>query len=240
MAVEQISFAGPEDRRQRAWLAEPGSDGPAPGVIVIHELYGLVENQQPVLDRFAAEGYVALAPDLYDRPGTHPLCVVRTILDLQRGEGVAMEILRAAQQFLRAHPRVTGERIGVVGFCLGGGFALLMALEPGVGAVAPFYGMSPPYLKRVADSCPVVASFGVRDMVFRKPSKGLKRALDQAGIEHDVKVYPDAGHSFMTADRPGMMHAIGSIGPLKVGYNPEAAEDSWERMLGFFDRHVRA
>ena len=239
MTIEIVSFPGAGDRRQRGWLAQPEHAGPAPGVLVIHEILGLVENQKPVLERFAAEGFVALAPDLFDRPGARPLCVVRTLNDLRRGEGGALDDLRAAMGFLRAHPRVAGDRLGVAGFCMGGGFALLMALEPGVGAVAPFYGTSPAYLDRVAESCPVVASFGDRDLVFRRSAERLRTALERAGVEHDFRSYPDAGHSFMTGDLPGVTGKLGAIGPLRVGYRRDAAEDSWRRMLDFFRRFVR-
>lgn len=240
MPVELVAFPGAGGRHQRGWLTEPAGDGPARGVLVIHEILGLVENQQPVLERFAAEGYVALAPDLFDRPGARPLCIARTLNDLRRGEGEALDELRAAMHFLRAHPRVVGDRLGVAGFCMGGGFALLMALEPGVGAVAPFYGTSPAYLERVAESCPVVASFGDRDLVFRSRAKQLRAALEHAGVEHDVQSYPGAGHSFMTSDLPGVKGKLAAIGPLRVGYRRDAAEDSWRRMLAFFDRFVHA
>jgi len=240
MTIEHVSFPGAAGRPQRGWLTQPPGDAPAPGVLVIHELLGLVENQRPVLERFAAEGYVALAPDLFDRPGARPLCIARTLNDLRRGEGEALDALRAAMGFLRAHPRVAGDRLGVAGFCMGGGFALLMALEPGVAAVAPFYGTSPAYLERVADSCPVVASFGERDTVFRGRARQLRAALEGAGVEHDVQSYAGAGHSFMTSDLPGVTGWIAAHGPLRVGYHRDAAEDSWRRMLAFFDRFVRA
>lgn len=217
-----------------AWVARPTAEGPHPAVLVVHEIYGLVDNLQPILERFAAEGYVAFAPNLYDRPGSRAVCVTRCMIAMQRGKGDAVGDLYAALDFLSDDVDVDAGRMAVSGFCMGGGFALVMALDARVRAAAPFYGMSEDYLRRVGDSCPVVASFGERDLVFRGPAKRLKRKLAQSSIVHEHKTYPGVGHSFMTKSRGTWTERLGKVGPLRMGYDPKAAEDAWRRILAFF------
>lgn len=239
MPVEETTFCSGEGAAMRAWVASPEGPGPHRAVLVIHEIWGLEDNLKAILERFAAEGYVAFCPDLYDRPAPKPLCVTAAMLAMQRGKGRALDDLRAAAKHLAALPNVNAEKLVVSGFCMGGGFALLMALEPQMRAAAPFYGMSPAYLEKVAGSCPVVASYGKRDRVFLKPAAALKRRLHDEGIEHDLKIYNDTGHSFMTKPRGRpVMDRIGEAGPMKVQYNPESADDAWRRILDFFDRQL--
>ena len=217
-----------------AWVARPEASGPHPAVLVVHEIYGLVDNLEPILERFAAEGYVSFAPNLYDRDASRPVCVTRCMRAMQSGKGEAVDDLYAALDYLSADAQVDGGRMAVTGFCMGGGFALVLALDARVSAAAPFYGMSDGYLKDVASSCPVVASYGERDLVFLGKGKKLKQGLVESGIEHDHKIYPGVGHSFMTTPRGTWTERLGKMGPMRVGYDPSAAEDAWTRMLGFF------
>ena len=240
MATRELRYTDSDGRPRRGWLAVPEGSERGPAVLVVHEILGLINNQKPILERFARQGYVAFAPDLFEGRGPGPICVARTLRTLSRGDGPAMDDLRAALEFLHKHQRVDGDRICVAGFCMGGGFALLMGLEPGIRASAPFYGTTPAFLERTVQSCPVVASFGERDSVFRKKGQTLKSALEHHGIEHDFRMYPGAGHSFMTEELPGVQGWVASVGPLKVGYSPEAAEDAWTRMLSFFEKHTSA
>ncbi|MFK7998437.1 MAG: dienelactone hydrolase family protein [Polyangiales bacterium] len=232
--IERLTYPAGDGRPMEAWVARPEGQGPYPAVLVVHEIYGLVDNLEPILERFAAEGYVALAPNLYDRDASGPVCVTRCMLAMQRGNGEAVDDLYAALDYLSDDPHVDDTRMAVTGFCMGGGFALVMALDARVSAAAPFYGMSDGYLEKIESSCPVVASYGQRDLVFLAKGKKLKRHLVQAGIEHDHKVYPGVGHSFMTTPRGTWTERLGKVGPMRVGYDPEAAEDAWARMLAFF------
>ncbi len=239
MSIQKVRFPTKSGRPMRGWLAVPaGSPENAPGVLVIHEATGLVDNIRPVIQRFAANGYFALAPDLFDKPGPKPVCVARTMMAMLSGEGEALDDLDAARSFLQAQPGMAPGRICVAGFCMGGGFALLLALTPGMKASAPYYGMSPVYLDRVEESCPVIASYGGRDRLMRPQWPRLEKALQRSAVPHDVKVYPKAGHSFFTEDQPGLAFKLGKIGPLKGGYCREESEDSWKRMLAFFAEHV--
>jgi carboxymethylenebutenolidase len=137
-----------------------------------------------------------------------------------------------------ARPEVVGERIAIAGFCLGGGFALIAALQGPYKAAAPYYGEVAKDLKHLEGICPVVGGYGGRDRIFASHGERLERHLTTLGVEHDVKVYPDAGHSFMSQHDQTLLVRLAARGPMKVGYDANAAEDSWRRMLTFFERHL--
>ncbi len=221
----------------RAYLAVPAGEGPHPGVIVIHEVFGLNGDIRKKADRLATMGYAAIAPDLYDGRGPMPLCVLRTMRALGRERGGPLDDLDAARQWLANRDGVDGSRVGVVGFCMGGGFALLFGARSTVGAAAPFYGSVPKQREKLEGICPVVASYGGRDATLRSAPGRLEKMLTDLGLEHDVKVYPGAGHSFMSEHR-GLMAKLNSWGPLKVGFDAGAAEDSWRRVEDFFAKHL--
>lgn len=227
-----------------AALASPRVEGGTPGrpaVLVIHEALGLNAEMRRIVGRFAANGYVALAPDFLAGLGPIPLCIGRFMRGIGRvGRGRPYRQLDAARDWLAARPEVDGDRIGVAGFCMGGGFALLYAADRGrerVQAAAPFYGPVPRDPADLARTCPIVASYGGRDRLFGRDGDRLAGMLAELGIEHDVKTYPDAGHAFMSRiDGP-----IGWLGrrlPMHVAYDEAAAEDAWRRVLTFFDRHL--
>lgn len=218
-----------------AWRGE----GPAPGVLVIHEAFGLNEDIVAKCERLAAMGYVALAPDLYAGRGPKPLCVLRAMRELRKGSGRAFVDLDAARAWLVRLPQVDGSRIGVIGFCLGGGFALLYAVRAPVGAAAVFYGQTPSQAEALRGICPVVASYGGRDRLFAPHGERLARHLQLLGVEHDVKLYPHAGHSFMS-DHRGLLATMMAWGPLRLGFAPDAAEDAWQRLEAFFAKHLGA
>lgn len=216
-----------------AHLAIPADHSEArPGLVVIHEIGGLDDDIRGICDRFAENGYVALAPDLFDRPGLRALCVVRTFRALSRGEGTAFDDLERAREYLAERPEVDGSRMGAVGFCMGGGFVLLLGLRAPYKVVAPYYGGAPERAEALEGVCPVVGGFGGRDRVFAPHGRRLKRHLETLGVDHDVKIYETAGHSFMSPGAP--KNWLFGIGPMKVRYDRDAAEDSWARMLDFF------
>jgi carboxymethylenebutenolidase len=236
--MQEVRIPRPDVRPMRAALALPDGEGPWPGVIVIHEMFGLNRDIRDKAAEFARRGYAALAPDLYDGPGPRLLCVMRTMRSLSRGAGQAVDDLDAARTWLQARPEVDDSRIGVAGFCMGGGFALLMAAKADLGAAAVFYGAMPKDESLFDDFCPIVGGYGARDRVFAKQGRRLDEELTKRNIPHDVVVYPDAGHSFMS-DHHGAITKAMSYGPLKVQFNPEAAADSWKRIDAFFGEHLR-
>src|SRR6266852_3574231 len=127
METTEVSFTASSGKPMRAALAAPSKTGKYPGVIVIHEIFGLNDDIRRIAARMAGLGYVALAPDLYDGPGSRLVCIARTLLTLNRGEGAAYKDLDAARKYLQQQPGVDSTRIGVIGFCMGGGFALMFA-----------------------------------------------------------------------------------------------------------------
>jgi carboxymethylenebutenolidase len=225
----------------RGYLAVPtgaasAGPGPWPGVIVIHEAFGLNDDVRKKADHFAAHGYVALAPDLFD--GRSWLrCVRGAIRQLRAGSGPAFTLLDAARSYLAARDDCSG-RIGVIGFCLGGGFALLCAPRDGFGVASVNYGEVPDDAETVLrGACPIVASYGGRDQMGTKPPERLQRALTVLEIPHDVQVYPGSGHRFMT-EASGPAAVLAKFA--RMSYQEADAADAWRRIFGFFGEHLNA
>ena len=226
-------------REMRGILALPDAGEPRPGVIVIFEVLGLNRDIRDKCLRLAEMGYVALAPDLYDGRGPMPICIARTMRSLNARTGPAFDDLDAAREYLANREEVDGSRIGVIGFCMGGGFALLYAARAPLGAAAVFYGPVPDDASAIEGACPIVASYAGKDRFIGRQADRLEGHLIELGIEHDFRVYPDATHSYMS-DHKGVFAALTSRGRLKIAYNPEIAGDSWRRVEAFFARHLAA
>jgi carboxymethylenebutenolidase len=234
-----VELAAPDGKRLKGAVARPDGGGPHPGVVVIHEIFGDQPEIRAVCDDFARRGYVAVMPDLFSLRGPYPLCVARTMIDASRGN--LNGDIDLARQWLAQQPDVDGERIGVIGFCMGGGFALAYIARgrPGVRAVSVNYGEVPKELKRLRGACPVVGSYGGKDKLLgRAHAERLVRHLEALGVEHDVKVYDEAGHSFMTDGH----HPIGKLVflPMRIGHAPDAASDAWRRVFDFFDARLKS
>jgi carboxymethylenebutenolidase len=214
----------------------PVGEGPWPGVVVVHEIFGLDDDARQQADRLAAAGYLALAPDLYSAGGALR-CVRATMQALTRGQGPAFGDIEAARTALAGRADCTG-RVGVIGFCLGGGFALLTAAR-GFDVSAPNYGPLPDDLDAALEgACPVVASYGRRDRSLRGAAAKLEAALTARDVPHDVVEYPAAGHSFLNRHNAGPLVPLARVAG--VGYHHPSAEDAWGRILRFFDSHLRA
>jgi carboxymethylenebutenolidase len=211
----------------------PVGHGPWPGVVVLHEAFGLIDDIRRQTDRLAAAGYLAVAPDLYSAGGA-VRCIRATFRSLLNGEGAAFDDIEVVRAWLREHGDCTG-RAGVIGFCMGGGFALMTA--GGFDVASANYAHLPKDVDGVLrGACPIVASYGGKDRTLRGTAAELESALERAGVPHDVKEYPAAGHSFLNS------HPFGPGGALLrvagVGYHGPSAEDAWQRILRFFDAHL--
>ncbi len=223
-AAWTVSFRGERDRLQ-GYLTRPAGGGPFPGVVVIHEIFGLNENIRDITRRFADAGYAALAVDLF-AGRNRAICMARFMGSTLANslDHLGIRDLKAALGFLAGQSGVDGDRIGAIGFCMGGGFAIAWACtDDRLKAIAPFYGANPRPLSAVSRSCPVVGSYPEKDFTARAGRK-LDAELGQHGISRDIKVYPEARHSFFN-DRG-------------KAYDPEASEDAWRRTLEFFGEHV--
>lgn len=221
----------------KALLASPREEGPRPAVLVLHEAFGLNTDMRAKAQRFADNGYVALAPDLYSTRGAMPFCMVRVMRGIQGGEGPVMADLEACRAWLAERPEVDATRMGVIGFCMGGGIALLFAVRAPLGVAGVFYGGVPRNASELEGVCPVVGGFGGRDKVFGKNGAKLESHLQELGVPHDIETYRDAGHSFLS-DHRGVIAKLNAWGPTKVGFNVAAAEDSWRRIDEFFAEHI--
>jgi carboxymethylenebutenolidase len=222
------------------FLALPDGPGPHPGVVVLHEIFGLNRDIERIAGRFAAEGYAALAPDLYAH-GNKALCLTRVLAAAVSGDAErrTLDDVEDARQYLAARPEVDGRRLAVAGFCLGGGFALLFAAKGGVKAASVNYGVVPKDRAKLQSVCPVVASYGALDKRFAPQAGRLEAHLAELGVAHDVKVYEGVGHAFLSFDNaPSWMARIET--GMRAGYHEAEAEDAWARILAFFAEHVVA
>lgn len=224
MPARGVTFAAAGTTR-RGYLALPEGEGAHPGVVVIHEAYGLNDQIRDVSRRFAGEGYAALAVDLFgDR--SRVVCMARLLAGMVAGRDPYLPDLSAALAFLMAQPQVDPDRVGAIGFCMGGGLAIAWARrDQRLRAIAPFYGVNPRPLEAVRRMCPVVGSYPGRDFTARS-GRRLHLHLDRIGVPHDIKIYPRARHSFFNDQR--------------VSYDAEASADAWRRTLLFFATHVGA
>jgi len=223
-SAQSVVFPAGSQPQLAGYLACPDGAGPFPGVVVIHEIYGLNENIKDIARRFAGEGYAALAVDLFgDR--NRAICMFRFMIGMlfNSRDHAGIHDLKAALTYLGGQPAVDPARLGAIGFCMGGSFAIGWACtDDRLKAIAPYYAMNPRPLEALARACPVVGSYPTGDFTT-KPGQKLDAVLDDYGIPHDIKVYP-AKHSFFNDQGPN--------------YDAAAAKDSWRRTLAFFKERI--
>ena len=237
--IDLSDLAAARDGSQplRGYLARPPGTGPWPAVVMVHEIFGLDEVMRGHADRLAGLGYLTLAVDLFSA-GSTARCLVATMTAMMRGRGRAFADISAAHNYLAGSPECTG-KIGVIGFCIGGGFALLTAND-GFDAAAVNYGQLPRHLdETVADACPIVASYGGRDPSLRGAARRLDDALNKAGVTHDVKEYPAASHAFLNDAQAGPRVLRPLLRVAGIGPESESAKDAWDRIERFFATHLR-
>lgn len=205
-------------------------------IIAIHDIFGLSDDIRRIAARLADAGYPTVVPDLYDNGSIKPLCVTKTLLAHETGKGLAFEQLELARLWLLEQPELGANKVGVMGFCMGGRFALLYSVKAPISVVAPFYGMVPGKAADLDGIGPVVGGWGAKDLVMGSHGKRLARQLDQLGVEHDIKTYPSCGHSYMNNHDTVFFRELGDYSPLRAKYDEAAAEDSWRRVFDFFEK----
>lgn len=209
-------------------LYTPAGKGPFPALIVIHEWWGLNDWVKEQASKLADQGYVALAIDLYRGKVADTPDLAH---ELMRGvpEDRASRDLRAAFDFLAAQPNVKKDRIGSIGWCMGGGYSLDTALlEPTLAAAVINYGhlaSDPAELKKI--NAPILGIFGGQDRgIMVEDVKKFGEAIDKLGKKGDIKIYPDAGHAFENPNN-------------KQGYRADDANDAWQRTVDFLARNLK-
>ncbi|MCB0116133.1 MAG: dienelactone hydrolase family protein [Caldilineaceae bacterium] len=222
---EMVTYPDRDGEELTGYLARPSGDGPAPAVVVIQEWWGLNDHIKDLADRFAAEGFVALAPDLYKgNVATEPDEARKLVMELDMMEAVAE--IDQAMAFLLDQEYVAGDKAGVVGFCMGGGLVLQAAVNSDrVGAAIPFYGtlLEPDQAAQV--KAPVQAHYGTADRFDLDALAEMGRIINEdTEFDAEVYTYQDAPHAFMN--------------DTSESYRAEAATEAWERTLTWFRTYL--
>ena len=213
------------DLKGGGFLAQPDTGGRLPGVVVIHEAFGLTDGIKEITRRFAREGYVALAVDLFGGRN-RAVCMARFMAGMLRGsvDRFGVGDLKQALSYLMALPEVDSDRVGAIGFCMGGSFAVAWACtDERLKAIAPYYAANPRPITAVERICPVVGSYPEKDFTA-SAGRALDWELTRRQIQHDIKIYADTRHSFFTAKRSQA--------------EIDAADDAWRRVMAFFETHL--
>ncbi len=228
LVAEMVEYPGPDGATLSGYLARPEGEGPHPGVVVIQEWWGLNEHIKDVTRRFAQAGYAALAPDLYHgQVATEPDEARKLVMELDMP--AAVQEIGSAADYLLGQDYVSGEQVGVLGFCMGGGLALQSALaDVGTGkyaAAIAFYGspLTPEQAAQV--KTPILGLYGADDGGIKPETvKAMQDALTAAGVENSFTIYPGAPHAFFNDTRES--------------YRPEAAADAWQQTLAWLQKYL--
>ena len=226
-----------------AYVGRPSQAGPWPGVVVIHDAFGMTTGAKRQVDSLAANGFLTASPSLFHAmTGGMVACVRAAMREVAARSGPMFDDIEATRGWLASQPGCSG-KIGVIGFCMGGGFAIALAPTGKYGASSPNYGRIPDDAESfLKGSCPMVASYGRKDRGLKKAAERLEKILSTNDVPHDVKEYPGAGHGFMEnhvkSELPWLFVMLAPL--LGAGYNEPAANDADQRVKAFFETHLRA
>ncbi|HWP23227.1 MAG TPA: dienelactone hydrolase family protein [Candidatus Binatia bacterium] len=226
------------DGKMEAYVAQPKAGGLYPGIVVIQEAFGVNAHIKKVTERIAAEGYVAIAPDIFHREAERIIPysdMPKAIATLQRVvDSKAMEDVGAAIAHLKSQSNVKSGALGVIGFCMGGRLTYLTAAHHNddIECAVPFYGGgiplgNPSPLSRTGEiKCPMYLFFGAKDQLIPMDHVNqIKAELVAKNVKFQMEVYPEAGHGFFCDDR--------------ASYHEASAKDAWEKTKAFFAQHLK-
>ena len=219
-----ITFTAADGSEVTGAIALPAGNDKAPGLVLVQEWWGLNDHIRSLADRFAAAGFVTLAPDLYHGTIARDPSEAQALMTALDGKR-ALDDIAAATRHLLAHPRVNG-KIGVTGFCMGGAYAFTAATRiPEISAAAPFYGIPPAGRADYTRAKPIIAHFSATDQwATVAGAEAIKKEIEAAGGQMILHVY-DAEHAFMNDTRPEV-------------FSPENAELAWDRTVTFLHQHL--
>ncbi len=235
----ELGFAHHGDRLC-GYAARPEGEGPFPGLVLIHDVRGLSAHYRDVANRFAAEGFLTFALDLYSREGTPELPDMEAVFRWMRAlpDPRVLDDIGASVALLAARPDVRPEAIGITGFCMGGQYALMAACTvSGLAACVSWYGMlryaetderkpASPLTLAPRLACPYLGLFGADDgLIPAADVEELREILRRERKTFEIVVYPGAGHAFFNDTRPD-------------AYRPETAADAWVRAVAFLREHL--
>lgn len=227
--------------RMPVYCPVPDTSPPWPGVVVIHDFTGMSHALRAQVDWLASEGFLAVAPDLYYW-GSRLGCLRTIMRDLGQRRGRSFDDIEAVRGWLRDHGECTGS-IGVIGFCMGGGYAVALAANRGFAGASMNYGGCPTDAEEwLADACPIVGSFGGSDHspLGARAGKRLGEVLTKLEVPHHVKVYPNVGHGFMNDHAPKdqtlLLRFLARISGTE--YDEAATRDAGRRIVEFFNRYL--
>ena len=208
------------------YLAKPAS-GSGPGVVVIQEWWGLNDNIKDIAERLAAEGYVALAPDLYRGKMTaEPDQAMKLMMGMNAGQ--AAKDMSGAVDYLVSLDAATGDKVGSIGFCMGGGLSLYLAtLRPQVGACVVYYGVLPAQRPDLSKLQGAVLGHYAENDAFASPASAreLESQLKELGKDVEFHIYPGTEHGFFNDTRSEV-------------HKPDPSKQAWERTLAFYKKHL--
>jgi carboxymethylenebutenolidase len=219
-----ITFTAPDGSEVTGAIALPAGNDKAPGLVLVQEWWGLNDHIRSLVDRFAAAGFVTLAPDLYHGAVAKEPTEAQALMTALDGKR-ALDDIAGATRHLLAHPRVNG-KIGVTGFCMGGAYAFTAATRiPEISVAVPFYGIPPAGRADYTKAKPIMAHFSATDpWATVVGAEAIKKEIEAAGGQMILNVY-DAEHAFMNDTRPEV-------------YSPKDAKLAWDRTITFLHQHL--